>query len=180
MMHKAWSRIEEVLYCFCKVIHQISRLHGSKNRRIFKVHPSNIKVTKGWNINDLNWIWVRLLSLSQLSNPSDLPCFSKSGCLTIMINTRFPKVGLGLMLKLVYYRHIWGTPQFIKYPTMHHFVTKMCTCTLMLQNGAMWDIWLMHCGICEIGLLRPYHNHCNEDTVVCYFNQILSTCMGIK
>ena len=148
MMHKAWSCIEEVPYCFSR---------------------SSIKFQgRSYQIR------------SQLSNPSDLPCFSKSGCLTIMINTRFPKVGLGLMLKLVYYRHIWGTPQFIKYPTMHHFVTKMCTCTLMLQNGAMWDIWLMHCGICEIGLLRPYHNHCNEDTVVCYFNQILSTCMGIK
>ena len=26
--------------------------------------------------------------------------------------------------------------------------------TFLLQNGASWDIWLMHCGICEIGLLR--------------------------
>ena len=27
-------------------------------------------------------------------------------------------------------------------------------CTFLLQNGASWDICLMHCGICEIGLLR--------------------------
>ena len=29
----------------------------------------------GWKIDDLNPIWVRLLSRSQLSNPSDLPCY---------------------------------------------------------------------------------------------------------
>ena len=29
----------------------------------------------GWQIDDLNPIWVRLLGRSQLSNPSDLPCF---------------------------------------------------------------------------------------------------------
>ena len=31
--HKAWSSIEEVPYCFFKVIHQISRSHGTKNCR---------------------------------------------------------------------------------------------------------------------------------------------------
>ena len=41
---------------FFGVIHQISRPHERK-------------------INDLNPIWVRLLGRSQLSNPSDLPCF---------------------------------------------------------------------------------------------------------
>ena len=37
---------------------------------------------------------------------------------------------------------------------MHHFVTEMCTrvCTFLLQNGALWDVCLMHCGICEMGL----------------------------
>ena len=29
----------------------------------------------GWKIGDLNPIWVRLLGRSQLSNPSDLPCW---------------------------------------------------------------------------------------------------------
>ena len=29
----------------------------------------------GWKVDDLNPIWVRLLGRSQLSNPSDLPCF---------------------------------------------------------------------------------------------------------
>ena len=40
----------------------------------------------------------------------------------------------------------------IWYPTMHHFVTEMShVCTFLLQNGALWDICLMHCGICEMG-----------------------------
>ena len=34
---------------------------------------------------------------------------------------------------------------------MHHFVTEMCT--FLLQNGALWDIHLMHCRICEMVLL---------------------------
>ena len=29
----------------------------------------------GWKIDDLNPVWVRLLGRSQLSNPSDLPCY---------------------------------------------------------------------------------------------------------
>ena len=33
----------------------------------------------GWKIYDLNPIWERLLGCSQLSNPSDLPCFQWSG-----------------------------------------------------------------------------------------------------
>ena len=27
-------------------------------------------------------------------------------------------------------------------------------CTFLLQSGALWDIWVMHCGICETGLLH--------------------------
>ena len=39
----------------------------------------------------------------------------------------------------------------VPYPTMHHFVTEMCTCVhFLLQNGALWDIYPMHCGMCEM------------------------------
>ena len=38
-----------------------------------------------------------------------------------------------------------------KYPTMHYFVTEMCT--FLLQNGALWDMGMVHCGICATGLL---------------------------
>ena len=37
---------------------------------------------------------------------------------------------------------------------MHHFVAEMCTCVhISVTNGVLWDICLMHCGICEMGLL---------------------------
>ena len=32
---------------------------------------------------------------------------------------------------------------------MQRFVTEMCT--FLLQNGALWDMGLVHCGICEMG-----------------------------
>ena len=41
----------------------------------------------GWKINDLNPIWVRLRSRSQLSNPSDLPCWT---CIFINFQTCYP------------------------------------------------------------------------------------------
>ena len=44
----------------------------------------------------------------------------------------------------------------VPYPTVHHFVTEMCT--FLLQNGTLWDICLMHCGICEMGLLQTMCN----------------------
>ena len=56
MMQKAWSSIEEVPYNFS----------GSSIK---------FQCPTGWKIDDLNPIWVRLLDRSQLSNPSDLPCF---------------------------------------------------------------------------------------------------------
>ena len=39
-----------------------------------------------------------------------------------------------------------------KYPTMHHSVTEMCT--FLLQNGALWDMGLVHHGICVTGLIE--------------------------
>ena len=33
--------------------------------------------------------------------------------------------------------------------TMHHFVTDMYT--FLLQNAALWDMGLVHCGICATG-----------------------------
>ena len=55
MMHKAWSSIEEVPYCFAR---------------------SSIKFDghTGGKIDDFE-SYLRLLGRSQLSNPSDLPCF---------------------------------------------------------------------------------------------------------
>ena len=57
MMHKAWCVIEKLPYDFS----------GSSIK--FQGHT-------GWKIDDMNPIWVRLLGLSQLSNPSGLPCLN--------------------------------------------------------------------------------------------------------
>ena len=47
----------------------------------------------------------------------------------------------------------------VPYPTMHHFVTEMCTCLHISVtkwcNVGYWVIYLMHCGICEMGLFWP-------------------------
>ena len=42
----------------------------------------------------------------------------------------------------------------VSYPTMHHFVTKMCTCVhISVTKWCVWDICLMHCGVLEMNLL---------------------------
>ena len=56
MIHKAWCSTEEVPYYF------------SRSSIEFLGHT-------GWKIDDLDQIWARLLGRSQLSNPSDLPCW---------------------------------------------------------------------------------------------------------
>ena len=40
-----------------------------------------------------------------------------------------------------------------KYPAMHHFVTEMWPS--LLQCDALWDVWLVHCGICGTGARFP-------------------------
>ena len=49
------------------------------------------------------------------------------------------------------------------YLTMHHVVTEMCTCVLIsIKNGALWDMCLMNCGICEMGLSLQAHAVCQQ------------------
>ena len=62
IMFKAWSGIEEVPYCFFRSSIKFQGMHT------------------GWKINDLNTIWVRSLGWSQLSVPSDLPCYIGNRC----------------------------------------------------------------------------------------------------
>ena len=112
MMHKAWSRIEEVPYCFSRSYVKLqghtalkivefdpnwafpdcnSSLNSPMAMKcctkpetamercpiVFQGHPSNFKVTR----YKTSPIWTqigrfRTVGRSQLSNPSDLPCFS--------------------------------------------------------------------------------------------------------
>ena len=46
--------------------------------------------------------------------------------------------------------------QLHKSHSAHHFATeryKVCVSTFLLENGALWDICPMHCGICEMDLI---------------------------
>ena len=110
MMHKAWSSIEEVPYCFSRssvkfqghialkivefdsnwafldrhsslnspmAMECCTKLETAKKRCpiVFQGHPSNLKVTRDKTSGILTQIGrFRTIGLSQLSNPSDLPC----------------------------------------------------------------------------------------------------------
>ena len=87
MMHRAWSNVEEVSYCFSRSSikfqgHGTKKIADFERFRTVREVPYNFSRSSikfqghtGWKINDLNPIWVRLLGQSQLSNPLDLPCF---------------------------------------------------------------------------------------------------------
>ena len=111
MLHKAWSSIEEVPYCFWRssvkfqghtalkmaefdpysafpdcnsslnspmAMKCCTKLETAKERCpiVFHGHPSNLKVTRDKTSPILTQIGrFRTIGRSQLSNPSDLPCF---------------------------------------------------------------------------------------------------------
>ena len=111
MMHKAWSSIEEVPYCFLRssvkfqghtalkivefdpnwafpdcnsslnspmAMRCCTKLETAKERYpiVFQGHPSNFKVTRDKTSPILTQIGrFRTIGRSQLSNPSDLPCY---------------------------------------------------------------------------------------------------------
>ena len=111
MMHKAWSSIEEVPYCFSRsyvkfqghtalkivefdpncafpdcnsslnlpmAMKCCTKLETAKERCpfVFRCHPSNFKVTGYKTSPILTQIGrFRTIGRSQLSNPSDLPCY---------------------------------------------------------------------------------------------------------
>ena len=111
MMHRAWSSIEEVPYCFSRssikfqghialkivefdpnwafpdcnsslnspmAMKCCTKLETAKKRCpiVFQGHPSNSKVTRDKTSRILTQIGrFRTIGRSQLSNPSDLPCY---------------------------------------------------------------------------------------------------------
>ena len=117
MMHRAWSSIEEVPYCFSRSYVKFqghtalkivdfdpnwafadcnsslespmatkwcTELETAKKRCpiVFQGHPSNSKVTRDKTSRILTQIGrFRTIGRSQLSNPSDLPCFTNSSCM---------------------------------------------------------------------------------------------------
>ena len=119
MMHRPWSSIVEVPYCFSRsnvkfqghtalkivkfyrnwafldsnsslnslmVMKCCTKLETAKERCpiVFQSHPSNFKVTRDKTSPLLTRIGrFRTIGRSQLSNPSDLPCWSKINILNI-------------------------------------------------------------------------------------------------
>ena len=116
MMHRAWSSIVEVPYCFSRSYVKLqghtalkivefdpnwafpdsnsslnspmamkccTKLETTKERCpiVFQGHPSNFKVTRYKTSPILTQIGrFRTIGRSQLSNPSDLPCFFNGKC----------------------------------------------------------------------------------------------------
>ena len=107
MLHKAWSSIKEVPYCFSRshsskivefdsnwafpdcnsslnspmAMKCCTKLETAKKRCaiVFQGHPSNFKVTRDKTspiLTQIGRFWT--IGRSQLSNPSDLPCFKSS------------------------------------------------------------------------------------------------------
>ena len=120
MMHKAWSSIEEVPYCFSRSYVKLqghtalkivkfdpnwafsdcnssfnsplamkccTKLETAKEGCpiVFQGHPSNFKVTRYKTSPILTQIGrFRTIGRSQLSNPSDLPCFMRCTVIFLM------------------------------------------------------------------------------------------------
>ena len=137
MIHKAWSSIEEVPYCFSRssvkfqghtalkivefdpnwafpdcnssfntpmVTKWYTKLETAKERCpiVFQGHPSNFKVTGYKTSPILTQIGrFRTIGRSQLSNPSDLPCFpSTHNILSCLIYFLSPKSNSNFMVLL--------------------------------------------------------------------------------
>ena len=99
-MHKAWHRIEKVPYCFAR---SSIKFEAYTHRKI----------------DDLNPIWVRLLGRSQLSNPSELPCFTLRllpTCVTLLMSSGIFNNGSGSDLTPVRHQTItWPNVNWTSY-----------------------------------------------------------------
>ena len=152
MMHKAWSSIGEVPYCFSRsyikfqghtalkivefypnwafpdcnsslnspmAMKCCTKLETAKERCpiVFQGHPSNFKVTRDKTspiLTQIGRFWT--IGRSQLSNPSDLPCFSRS-CIKLQGHAA---------LKIVDFNPNWAFPD-CNSSLESPMATKWCT-----------------------------------------------------
>ena len=109
-MHKAWCSIEEVPYYFS----------GSSIK--FQGHT-------GWKVNDLNPICVGLLGRSQLSNPSDLPCFyTKEWILTEHILTTMYPILINWFFTILHSNQCWYDDRCIYIAGLQNTHMRHSTC----------------------------------------------------
>ena len=170
MMHKAWSSIEEVPYCFSRssvkfqghtalkivefdpnwpfpdcnsslnspmAMKCYAKLETEKARCpiVFQGHPSNFKVTRDKTSPILTQIGrFRTIGQSQLSNPSDLPCFT-------LIETSLWSPAMSSNFLEVFY-------------SQQYLILQGMTCKLGMTHGRLMDwhiVWheSWHCVITE-------------------------------
>ena len=177
MMHKAWSGIEEVPYCFSrssikfqgdialKIIEFDSnwafpecnsslnspmamkcctKLETAKKRCliVFQGHPSNFKVTRDKTSPIFTQIGrFRTIGRSQLSNPSDLPCYI---CI-LFFYPLLPSVPKALFV----FSSLWLSDAIWRQGSRSTLVQVMAWCTKPLpetmltyhQKGPVMFIW---------------------------------------
>ena len=144
MMHRAWSGVEEVPYCFSRSYVKLqghtalkiidldpnwafsdcnsslnapiamkccTKLGTAKKRCpiVFQGHPSNFKVTWDKTSPILTQIGrFRTIGRSQLSNPSDLPCFAKSHELNQELQMTFYTIIIAVICSLSDIAYLFG------------------------------------------------------------------------
>ena len=128
-MHKAWYSIEKVPYCFS----------GSSIK---------LQAHMGWQIGELTPTWVRLLGRSQLSNPSDLPCwYRKFWYIWKMSSAKCRLFGLGLSIWLV--DMIWGRCEYYAF----------CCCVFKLVVLYVKRRFVLYCSRARMRLCSPFRNY---------------------
>ena len=105
------------------------------------------KLFNGWRPSDAIWrhgssIWHQAITRTLLTYCLFKPLGKTS------LKFRYVKCAAALAVHII---EILFPVWTCLFATMHHFVTEMST--FLLQSGALWDIGLVHCGICEIGQL---------------------------
>ena len=183
MMHRAWSSIEEVPYCFSRSYVKFqghtalkivdfdpnwafadcnsslespmatkwcTELKTAKKRCpiVFQGHPSNSKVTRDKTSQILTQIGrFRTIGRSQLSNLSDLPCFTQKCIIQIWVEG----------FQHVAYQSIDLTHSYVVFPL--HFPAP---------NLILVYCWITHISIMlisyELYIKSVLHYHCSEQS----------------
>ena len=147
----------KVLWCIWTMPHQIltwllkSSFHG--NVALFS--PNCSKQASIWTVQwHCNWL-VNFISnrvQQSHSNGNRHNWNTREILLSLLVVAREARDSLSWQpqpaIDLIHKSHNPPVP----YPTMHHSVQKYRHVPISVLNGALWDMELMHCGICEIVL----------------------------
>ena len=101
-------------------------------------------------------IWTVGTNFSEIL--SEIHIFSFKKMHLKMSSAKWWQFCLGLKVLML---NVWGRscPVRLQIDQSHKSHNAMDTCTFLSQNGALWDVGLMHCGISTTGLL----GYCNAN-----------------